>query len=431
MAADHPRTRLEQKLQAARLTQREVLRRFPDEAVRLGEAGVAVSQSQLKRWLSGEAAIPRAAACRVLEGWLGESVERLFGPPDELANPPGGGDAVAEAGRRSVGHALDVSSAVDPSALEHLHAGARRAARAYLSTPPLELLTDLVQLRDTVYLQLDRTHKPCQQAELYLLAGQVCGLLSSVSFDLGRPDVAEEQARAAHTYGSLIDHPSLCAWAQVLLANMCLWTERPKQTILLASDALDKAPPGTARARLYSVRSRALAMLGARAEVTADLGDAADELDRAGQDDLMDGVGGEIGFGRARHALCAAAAQVALGDAHRAELEASAALALFTAAAPHERWHVGEMACRADLARARALAGSVDGVVDALGPVLDLPAEHRTEAVVLRLAGIDRVLQLRRFRGSPRVGQLRDTIQSFATTSLRQLAAGQAATQRR
>jgi hypothetical protein len=48
------------------------------------------------------------------------------------------------------------------------------------------MLTDLVRLRDTVYEQVDRTHKPRQQAELYLLAGLVCGLLSSVSFDLRR-----------------------------------------------------------------------------------------------------------------------------------------------------------------------------------------------------------------------------------------------------
>ncbi len=70
------------------------------------------------------------------------------------------------------------------------------------------MLTDLVLLRDTLYEQLDRTHKPHQQADMYLLAGLVCGLLSSVSWDLGHPEVAEKQARAAHTYGSVIDHPS-------------------------------------------------------------------------------------------------------------------------------------------------------------------------------------------------------------------------------
>ena len=221
MSVGPPRTRLEQKLRAARLSQRDVLRRFPEEAARLGEGEIFVSERQLKRWLAGGAPTPRAVACRVLEAWFGEPVERLLGPPDQIATVDGaGGDVVAEAGRRSVEHAIDAASALDPSALEHLHAAAQRAAHACLITPPLEMLTDLVQLRDTVYVQLDRTHKPRQQAELYLLAGQVCGLLSSVSFDLGHPGVAEEQARAAHTYGSVIDHPSLCAWARALLSNM-------------------------------------------------------------------------------------------------------------------------------------------------------------------------------------------------------------------
>jgi len=338
MSVGPPRTRLEQKLRAARLSQRDVLRRFPEEAARLGEGEIFVSERQLKRWLAGGAPTPRAVACRVLEAWFGEPVERLLGPPDQIATLGGaGGDVVAKAGRQSVEHAIDAASTLDPSALEHLHAAVQRAAHTYLITPPLEMLTDLVQLRDTVYAQLDRTHKPRQQAEMYLLAGQVCGLLSSVSFDLGHPGVAEEQARAAHTYGSVIDHPSLCAWAHALLSNVHLWAGRSKQTVLVASKALETAPAGTARARLYSVRARALGLLGARAEVATDLGLAASELDRAGFDELMDGIGGETGFGRARRALCAGAAYVALGNGERAEVEANTALALFAEQPTTER----------------------------------------------------------------------------------------------
>lgn len=104
--------------------------------------------------------------------------------------------------------------------LEQLHAAAGKAATAYYITPPLEMLTDLVALRDTIYDQLDRTHKPLQQAALYLLAGQVCGLLSSVSWDLGLVNPAEEQARAAYTYGCVIDHPSLQAWARAIALRL-------------------------------------------------------------------------------------------------------------------------------------------------------------------------------------------------------------------
>jgi hypothetical protein len=161
-------------------------------------------------------------------------------------------ELIVNAGRESVQHAINAASALDPSALEHLHDAARRAARAYYVAPPLPMLTDLVRLRDTVYEQLTRTRKPRQQTELYLLAGLVCGLLSSVSWDLGQPEVAENQARTAHTYGSVIDHPSLCAWSRALQVSVMFWTARPRHAASLAAAALETAPVGTARARLHS-----------------------------------------------------------------------------------------------------------------------------------------------------------------------------------
>jgi len=179
-----------------------------------------------------------------------------------------------------------------------------------------------VQLRDTAYEQLDRTRKPRQQAELYLVAGQVCGLLSSVSWDLGHAEVADEQARAAYTYGQVIDHPSLCAWARALQVTVAFWSGQPRRAATIAEAALAAAPTGTARARLHSVHARSLAMIGARQEVHAALNAAADELDRSGDDPFLDETGGELGSDRSRRALCAGASFVALGDGAQAETEA-------------------------------------------------------------------------------------------------------------
>jgi len=212
--AHEPRTRLEQLANAAHLSLRRFVSNFQVEARLCGEKAT-ISERSVKRWLAGDLdELPRSAACRVLEHWWGEPVEHLFGPPDPNVVQVGvtGEELVVNAGRESAQHAIEAASSLDPSALEHLHAAAQRAARAYYVVPPLEMLADLVRLRDTVYDQLDRTHKPRQQAELYLIAGEVCGLLSSVTWDLGNADMAEEQARAAHTYGNVIDHPSLCAW---------------------------------------------------------------------------------------------------------------------------------------------------------------------------------------------------------------------------
>jgi hypothetical protein len=230
--------------------------------------------------------------------------------------------------------------------MEHLQAAAGRAAHAYYVSPPLAMLSELVKLRNSIYEQLDRTQKPRQQAELYLISGQVCGLLSSVSWDLGHAHVAEEQARAAHTYGNVIDHPSLSAWARALQVTVAFWSGIPRRATAIAAAAIQDAPRGTARVRLHSVNARALALMGARQEVEAELNNAADELDRAGDDPFLDEIGGELGFDRSRRALCAGAAYVALGDGERAETEALGALELFAQLPEAARWGAGELGAR-------------------------------------------------------------------------------------
>jgi hypothetical protein len=274
-----------------------------------------------------------------------------------------------------------------------------------------------------VYDQLDRTHKPRQQAELYLLAGQVCGLLSSVSWDLGHPDVAEEQARAAYTYSSVIDHPSLAAWARALQVTVTFWAGRPRRAAEIADGALLAAPRGTARARLHSVHARALALIGARQEVAAELDAAADELDRAGDDPFLDEIGGELGFDRSRRALCAGASFVALGDGERAEIEATAALELFRAMPESDRWAAGELGATVDLAMARTLRGDLAGTEDALTPVFALAPERRTEALSRRLGALGRVLGTSQFRGALESARLGEAIEDFTAHSLARVVA--------
>lgn len=410
-----PRTRLEQLLHARHLSLRDFLTQFPEQAEQCGEGPAHISERQAKRWVRGGAPLPRTVSCRVLEQWFGEPVQRLLGPPEVAVTAAAltEQELIVNSARESVEHAIEASSALDPSALEHLHAAAATAARAYYVTPPLPMLMNLVELRNTVYDQLDRTHKPRQQAELYLLAGQVCGLLSSVSWDLGHADVAEEQARAAHTYGSVIDHSSLRAWARALQVTVTFWSGRPRRAASVAESALAVAPAGTASARLHSVRARALALIGARDEVQAQLDAAADQLDRAGSDAFLDEIGGELGFNRSRRALCAGAAFVALGDGERAEREALGALEMFGQLPERERWAAGELGARVDLSTARALRGDLAGAEDALAPVFALASERRTEALSQRLHGLGRILGTARYRQAIEARRIGEAIEQF------------------
>jgi hypothetical protein len=322
-------------------------------------------------------------------------------------------ELIMNAGRESVEHALNVASALDPSALEHLHSAVRRLAKGFHTTPPLTMLTDLVRVRDTVYEQLDRTHKVSQQAELYLLAGQVCGLLSAVCVNLGHMDAAEEQARAAHTYGNVIDHPLLCAWARAVQVQIMDWAGRPRRAATLATAALDLAPEGISRAALYGVQARALSNIGARQEVRAALEAADEELQRSTDDPFLDVIGVELVYDRRRHTAIAAASFLALGEGEPAETEAAAALRLFSEESEAGRWVAGECCVRADLAIARLLRGDLAGAEDALGPVFPVDPQRRTEGVVRRLTDLGRMLGAPRYRDAGEANRLGAAIEDF------------------
>lgn len=423
MAQPEPRTRLDQLVQGANLTVADFMAGYAAAAAEIGETAT-VSEPQARRWLRGGASSPLPLARRVLQHWWKEPVDRLLGPPDHgsaTVVPTVAWteeELIVKAGRDSVEHAVQAASALDPSALEQLHAEAQRAARAYYLTPPFAMFLDLMQLRNVVYAQLDRIEKPRQKAELYLIAGEVCGLLSSVSWDLGHPDVAEEHARAAHTYGSVIDHLSLQAWARAQQVTCAFWSGKPRRAISIASAALATAPVGTARARLLSVHARALALIGARDEAAAALNDALAELDRSGDDPLLDEVGGELGFDRSRRALCAGAVFVALGDGNRAEAEATTALELFGQMPNEARWSAGELGARIDLGAARVLRGDLAGAEDALSSVFELEPDRRTEALVRRMTHLGGVLGTARFRGAVEAGKLGEAIEDFSERSL-------------
>jgi hypothetical protein len=89
-----------------------------------------------------------------------------------------------------------------------------RLANGYAAMPPVLLLAEARRARDLTYAALDRTHRPAQLTDLYLSAGQLCGLMASASFDLAVWDAAAEQSRAALVYADLIDHTGLRSWAR-------------------------------------------------------------------------------------------------------------------------------------------------------------------------------------------------------------------------
>ncbi|MFG1879311.1 XRE family transcriptional regulator [Sphaerisporangium sp. NPDC049003] len=296
-------------------------------------------------------------------------------------------ELIMSAASESSDHAAETeAAAIGPNALEQLSEDVTRLARAYVHAPPLPLFGELTRVRNRVYRLIDRTRRPAQQRDLYLVAGQVCGLLGSASFDLGYAYAASEQARAARVYGEVIGHNELTAWADGLLACVEFWAGRPAQALQLVERGLTIAPEGTTRVRLLSIAARASALLGDVDGTRQAILDAQDA--RGPQTELHDGVGGEFGFDGARQSFCAGSSYLSVGLGMEAAAECERALALYRSAPAEHRWYAAEASTSVDLAAARLLAGDIDGVTEALTPVFPLSPDRRVEGILKRVKAI-------------------------------------------
>ncbi|ETA00315.1 hypothetical protein CcI6DRAFT_04256 [Frankia sp. CcI6] len=354
---------------------------------------------------------------------------KLSGPPARTVRPDGiehlsipyvpvEMERVMSAAKESGEHAMFAAAgSLDESSVEQLADDVRRLAHTYNTTPPFQMFTELAKTRNTVYALLEQTKRPRQLNELYVFAGQVCGLLGIVSLDLGFPDAGVENARAAWAYGQIVDDDGLRSWARAVQATIAFWSDRPREGIRLTATGLDHARAGSGTVRLHAVQARSYAMIGAADEAMTALVAAQRAAEADASDDLLDSVGGEFSFGEERRLLSAAATHLALSQLDQAAHAASQAIDLFTAIPIADRWTPGEHGARIDLVVARTLGGDLDSAHDALVPVLALPSEQRTGRLTGRLHRLRRSLSQPRYRGSAEAEDLDDQIEHFVRES--------------
>ena len=87
-----------------------------------------------------------------------------------------------------------------------------------------------------VQAALDLKAYPSQARDLNFLAGALCGLMANATLDLGREDAADDLARAAWTYGTVIDHGPLIGWARGTQALAAIWEHRYADAVGYAED---------------------------------------------------------------------------------------------------------------------------------------------------------------------------------------------------
>jgi hypothetical protein len=453
VAMSHHMTLLQRLIRESPRTVEETCQAYEQTAREMGEQAT-LSPRQLARWARGDVGMARPVAQRVAERFWGHSFSRLLGPahidgtepadsgasdevasvrrrptrqPGRSSDPMSIGEFVIRTGQDSRDHAaVAAAGGVAGATLEQLHAEVRRLAHAYASTAPLVLLSELIRTRDLAYELLDQTGRPAQLAELYLVAGQVCGLAATTAFDLGYRDVAEDHGRAAWTYAEMLDHRALCAYARGVQATIAFWSGRPREGLRYVNSGLPYAV-GPAAVRLHAIGARASALVEDGAHKAREALRLATEIaDRNGPgDEMTDEIGGEFAFGRPRFALCAGAVQVTLGDGRSGARSASEALELYRHLATDERRWAVEYGAWMDLATARILQDDLEGAAEALTPALSLDQQRRTARLAQRLVTLRASVGQARYRDSPTARHIADAIDDFTSGSLvhaRQLA---------
>ncbi|WP_371679734.1 hypothetical protein [Streptomyces sp. NBC_01276] len=413
-------------------------RRYEQAAKQLAElegphsiATATIEKRQFFRYAHGEVRTPQTVARRVLEFMFpGIPAACLLAPAQtaQEASP-----SVPETERRSPGESFEYgledvvtaaanesarfaaraeSSNVGPHTLEQLEADIRRIVDSYPNRPVGPLFREVRALRDHAFELLEGRQPPQYTRDLYLGAGILCGVLANASFDLGRYDAAETQARTAFLFGELAGHNGLRTWVRGLQALISYWDGRPGDAVRLAESGSAFTPEsGTAHIRLESIKARAYGQLGRPGDALAAL-TAADHL----RDRLTDGdelPGGMMAFPVEKQLFYASSTHLWLaGPQHLGDAEARAeeAVEMFQAAPP-ERQRLGEMSlARMDLAMARLGRGDLDGAAAQIHTVLATNARRPTESVDRRIGHFSRQLAAHPGAGAPIAIGLRESI---------------------
>lgn len=263
-------------------------------------------------------------------------------------------------------------------------------ARRYSHRAPISVFTDARHTRNLAYQIADRTRRPSELADLYVVAGTANALMASIAFDLGHWDAARSLAESATAYADLGGHASLEAWTWGLQASLANWRRDLGRALDCCGRGLAVAPKGAPRLRLRYIAARTHAGLG-NAGAAADV-IAAASADReavgSSSDELQDEVRGEFEFSDARAAACAAAAWLELREGDHAEEYAHMALDRYSELSEETRPFSPVNGIRIDIASARLLGRNLDGASDSLRPVLDLNPTMRNAALVGRLTSV-------------------------------------------
>lgn len=313
---------------------------------------------------------------------------------------------------------MDTSQYLANEALSQLRDDLRDIASRYQQIPLTLLLSDLVELQDTIFTLMDRRYRATEIKHIYTLGGLVSGMLAKASHDMGDPRGAIAHTRTGFLCADQAEDDGLRGWVRGMQSFITYWDDRPQEAIRYAKEGriFAERSNNSALAWIASNEARAWAKLQNvnAAQEAIVLSERAIETV---QPDEVDELGGICTFQRSRQLYYAADALVQLsGCADQAEGYANRALEAYGNSAGPD-WSFSDQAGSSiDLALARIQRGQVDGASEALQGVLELEPARRINGISSSLSNVQ--AQLRVAPESSEVTNLMMEIEAFQRTPL-------------
>lgn len=282
------------------------------------------------------------------------------------------------------------------------------------------LFPRLVRLRSALLNHL-REHQPLRRSrDLYALTGMACVVLAHASHVLGHRSSGVTHAQLAQLCAEEADHVELNAWALGTQALLAEAANRPADALRYLHAAGEQVTrsrmPGTVAVRLASYEARIAARVGQHERASAALAAAEDARERvgnAGEIADLDDIGGILSFPNAKQEFFSAEANLLRGRCDLAEHDALTAISSYTNGPP-EQSSYGDLALAwLDVAAARLATSDLDGMREAIQPVLSLPAGLRIEPLRAPLSALASALAQHRYRGSHLASDVRTAIDSY------------------
>ena len=341
--------------------------------------------------------------------------------PAPLAANPGATeqDLLTAAAAQARDHAARAAATgIGPGTVEQLTAEVVRLSRTYVAGSPLPLFTAMHQTFGRVQQALSQKSYPAQARDLNFLAGALCGLMANASLDLGREDAADDLARAAWTYGTIIDHSPLIGWARGTQALAAIWEHRYADAARYAEDGLTHLTTGMGAARLHAIQARALAGHHEFREARAAI-DAATHASASNQaDQLHNGIAGEFAFGPAKLRYYEALVLNRAGYPADAETAAATAISLYQAAPGQARSYGCDALAHIQLATARLMRGDAEAAAEAITGLLRLDPGRRISSLTEHVDTCRELLRGPAFRDSPAAADMTRQLVAFSAVNI-------------